>query len=196
MFLVPGKCSLYRKIHNIEVPNMEGSVLSPILFSLYLAGIEKVAAKSCEVGLYADDIAIWNSNSERVQFLKVKSHTIDEGLNYILSSLDPKSIWILSDSRSAIQNLSNWSSVGDKTGTSILNKLKQASSSCDVHFQWILSHVDIWGKEEADALAKEGAREALATSKYSARKNIDKKTWLVPLFILGIELISLTNPLL
>ncbi|GFX09359.1 RNase H domain-containing protein [Trichonephila clavipes] len=45
---------------------------------------------------------------------------------------------------------------------SILSKLKQVSSSCDVHFQWIPSHVDIWGNEEADALAEEGAREAMA----------------------------------
>ncbi|PRD20834.1 UNVERIFIED_CONTAM: hypothetical protein NCL1_53505 [Trichonephila clavipes] len=81
----------------------------------------------------------------------------------------------------------NWSSGGDKTGTSILNKLKQVSSSCDVHFQWIHSHVDRWGNEEADTLVKEGARESLATYNcltylelYSARKHIDKKTWLVP----------------
>ncbi|GFX44951.1 RNase H domain-containing protein [Trichonephila clavipes] len=69
---------------------------------------------------------------------------------------EPMSIWILSDSRSAIQHLSNWSSVGDKTVTSILYKLKQVSSSYDVHFQWITSHL------------------------YSARKHIDKKTWLIP----------------
>ncbi|GFV59257.1 RNase H domain-containing protein [Trichonephila clavipes] len=87
---------------------------------------------------------------------------IDEGLSYILPSLDPMSIRILSNSLSALQHLSNWSSVGDKTEDSILNKLKQVSTSYDVHFQWISSHADIWGSEEADALAKEGAREALA----------------------------------
>ncbi|GFV87491.1 RNase H domain-containing protein [Trichonephila clavipes] len=121
-----------------------------------------------------------------------------------MSSLDSKSMRILSGSRSAIQHLSNWSSVGDKTGIYILNKLKQVSSCCGVHFQWIHSHVDRWGNEEAETLAKEGAREALATSNslthlelYSARKDIDKKTWLVPpRFILGIELIPLEDPLL
>ncbi|GFX86116.1 RNase H domain-containing protein [Trichonephila clavipes] len=101
---------------------------------------------------------------------------------------NPKSIWTLFDSRNAIQHLSNWSRVGDKTATFILNKLKQVSSSCDVHFQWIHSQVDVWGNEETDALAKEDAIEALATSNnltylelYSAGKHIDKKTWLVPL---------------
>ncbi|GFU75077.1 putative RNA-directed DNA polymerase from transposon BS [Trichonephila clavipes] len=46
---------------------------------------------------------------------------------------------------------------------------------------------NIWGNEEVDALAKEGAKEVLATSNcltylelYSARKHIDKKTWIVP----------------
>ncbi|GFW70800.1 RNase H domain-containing protein [Trichonephila clavipes] len=125
-------------------------------------------------------------NGELSSLLKSKV-AIDERPNYVLSSLDSKSIWILSDSRSAIQHLSNWSSIGDKTGTSIINNLKQVSSSCDVHFQRIPSHVDIWCNEEADALAKAVAREALAAANsltylelYSARKHIDKKTWLVP----------------
>ncbi|GFY54357.1 RNase H domain-containing protein [Trichonephila inaurata madagascariensis] len=85
----------------------------------------------------------------------------------------------------------------------ILNKLKQVSSSCEVHFQWIPSHIDTWGNEEADALAKDKAREVLATSNsltylelYSASKHINKKTWLVPRFLLGIELISLEDTLL
>ncbi|GFU38062.1 hypothetical protein TNCV_4275701 [Trichonephila clavipes] len=69
---------------------------------------------------------------------------IDEGLSCITSSLEPKSIWILSNSRSAIQHLSNWCSVGDKTGISILNKLKQVHFHVvsHGHFQWIPSHVD------------------------------------------------------
>ncbi|GFV59277.1 RNase H domain-containing protein [Trichonephila clavipes] len=128
---------------------------------------------------------------------------IDEGLSYILSSLDPMSIRILSNNRSAIQHLSNWNSVDDKTEDCILNKLKQVSTSCDMHFKWIPSHADGWGSEEAGALAKEGAREALATSNcltylklFCARKHIDKKTWLVPQFILGIKLIPLKDSLL
>ncbi|GFW33196.1 probable RNA-directed DNA polymerase from transposon BS [Trichonephila clavipes] len=39
-----------------DVP--QGSVLSPVLFSLYITGIEKVLAKHCEVGIFADDITV------------------------------------------------------------------------------------------------------------------------------------------
>ncbi|GFV33756.1 putative RNA-directed DNA polymerase from transposon BS [Trichonephila clavipes] len=39
----------------------QGSVLSPTLFSLYLAGIEKQPSVETRVGLFADDIAIWCS---------------------------------------------------------------------------------------------------------------------------------------
>ncbi|GFW36664.1 putative RNA-directed DNA polymerase from transposon BS [Trichonephila clavipes] len=39
----------------------QGSVLSPILFSLYITGIEKLLAKHCEVGIFADDIIVWSS---------------------------------------------------------------------------------------------------------------------------------------
>ncbi|GFU80275.1 probable RNA-directed DNA polymerase from transposon BS [Trichonephila clavipes] len=41
----------------------QGSVLSPVLFSLYITGIEKVLAKHCEVGIFADDIITWSSGS-------------------------------------------------------------------------------------------------------------------------------------
>ncbi|GFW87760.1 putative RNA-directed DNA polymerase from transposon BS [Trichonephila clavipes] len=39
----------------------QGSVLSPLLFYLYIAGIEKIISRRCEVGLFADDIVLWNS---------------------------------------------------------------------------------------------------------------------------------------
>ncbi|GFS72494.1 putative RNA-directed DNA polymerase from transposon BS [Trichonephila clavipes] len=42
----------------------QGSVLSPVLFSLYITGIEKVLAKHCEVGIFADDIIVWSSGSD------------------------------------------------------------------------------------------------------------------------------------
>ncbi|GFU20847.1 RNA-directed DNA polymerase from mobile element jockey [Trichonephila clavipes] len=40
------------------------SVLNPALFSLYITGIEKVLAKHCEVGIFADDIIVWSSGSD------------------------------------------------------------------------------------------------------------------------------------
>ncbi|GFT04609.1 reverse transcriptase domain-containing protein [Trichonephila clavipes] len=45
-----------------DVP--QGSVLSPVLFSLYITGIEKVLNKHCEVGIFADDIIAWSSGSD------------------------------------------------------------------------------------------------------------------------------------
>ncbi|GFV65292.1 RNA-directed DNA polymerase from mobile element jockey [Trichonephila clavipes] len=42
----------------------QGSVLSPVLFSLYITGIEKVLAKYCEVGIFANDIIVWSSGSD------------------------------------------------------------------------------------------------------------------------------------
>ncbi|GFX73238.1 RNase H domain-containing protein [Trichonephila clavipes] len=127
---------------------------------LYTDGSKDEDSHSGRGALINDTSGIVRTKKRNLDFssvFKSELFAIDEGLSYLLSSLDPKFIWILSDSRSAFQHLSNWSSVGDKTGTFILNKLKQVSS-CDVHFQWIPSHVDIWGNEEA----KEGAREALA----------------------------------
>ncbi|GFX93620.1 putative RNA-directed DNA polymerase from transposon BS [Trichonephila clavipes] len=44
----------------------------------------------------------------------------------------------------------------DKAGVSIVQKLIQISESHDVHFQWIPSHVNIFGNEQANLLTKEG----------------------------------------
>ncbi|GFS86291.1 putative RNA-directed DNA polymerase from transposon BS [Trichonephila clavipes] len=45
----------------------QGSVLSPTLFSLYLAGIEKTPSVEMRVGLFADDIVIWCSGRDLVE---------------------------------------------------------------------------------------------------------------------------------
>ncbi|GBO29875.1 hypothetical protein AVEN_56735-1, partial [Araneus ventricosus] len=57
----------------------------------------------------------------------------------------------------------------------------------EVHLQWIPSHVDIYGNEVADNLAKQGTAEPLCSTPsltfdeiYSIRKNKDLKTWRVP----------------
>ncbi|GFY05958.1 reverse transcriptase domain-containing protein [Trichonephila clavipes] len=42
----------------------QGSMLSPVLFSLYITGIEKVLAKHCEVRIFADHIIVWSSGSD------------------------------------------------------------------------------------------------------------------------------------
>ncbi|GFY16890.1 RNase H domain-containing protein [Trichonephila clavipes] len=84
---------------------------------------------------------------------------IDEALGSLASLPIGNEIWILSDSRSVIQHLSNWQSVGDNVGVSILTKLKRLSTSHQIHLQWIPSHIDLEGNEIADTLAKAGACE-------------------------------------
>ncbi|GFQ95294.1 putative RNA-directed DNA polymerase from transposon BS [Trichonephila clavata] len=44
----------------------QGSVLSPILFSLFIAGIETDANSDHCMGLYADDIIIWSSSTSLI----------------------------------------------------------------------------------------------------------------------------------
>ncbi|GFW28134.1 putative RNA-directed DNA polymerase from transposon BS [Trichonephila clavipes] len=58
----------------------QGSLLSPVLFSLYITGIEKVLAKHCEVGIFADDIIFWSSSSDLcyVQNAKYLGYTLDQ----------------------------------------------------------------------------------------------------------------------
>ncbi|GFV08143.1 putative RNA-directed DNA polymerase from transposon BS [Trichonephila clavipes] len=97
---------------------------------------------------------------------------INLGLEAIINESDYGEPWILSDSRSSLQHLHNWTQVGDKTSISILHNLKLISKHHDVHFQWIPSHVDIFGNEQADRLAREGCRVEDSSSHhwYAARE--------------------------
>ena len=97
-------------------------------------------------------------------------------------------LWILSDSRSALQHLSGWSSADDETSISILLKLKKISQNHDVHLQWIPSHVNISGNEVADRLAKEGSEGETATGSslthqelYSNEGSKLNLIWCIPL---------------
>lgn len=40
------------------------SVLRPTLFSLFLKGIESVIPEDCDIDLFADDIVLWNSDTD------------------------------------------------------------------------------------------------------------------------------------
>ncbi|GFX21791.1 RNase H domain-containing protein [Trichonephila clavipes] len=109
---------------------------------------------------------------------------IDETLGSLPNG---KEIWILSDSRSAIQHLSNWQSVRDNVGVSILTKLKRLSTSHQIHLQRIPSHIDLEGNEIADTLAKAGACELLEPSApltfleiFSRTKHQNKTAWITP----------------
>ncbi|GFU51738.1 putative RNA-directed DNA polymerase from transposon BS [Trichonephila clavipes] len=55
----------------------QGSVLSPLLF-FYIAGIEKIISRRCEVGLFADDIVLWNSNSDVVHIETAINTTLSD----------------------------------------------------------------------------------------------------------------------
>ncbi|GFU51243.1 uncharacterized protein TNCV_2755321 [Trichonephila clavipes] len=119
---------------------------------------------------------------------------IDEALGSLASLPNGKEIWILSDSRSAlsdsrsaIQHLSNWQCVRGNVGVSILTKLKQLSTSHQIHLQWIPSYIDLEGNEIADTVAKAGARELPEPSApltfleiFSRTKHQNKTAWITP----------------
>ncbi|GFW71207.1 RNase H domain-containing protein [Trichonephila clavipes] len=118
-----------------------------------------------------------------------KSELIPEehGHQAILNEQDFRDFWVLSDSRSSLQHFYNCIKVGDKAGVSILQKLTQISESPDVHFQWILSHVNIFGNEQADLLAKDGCNASppisstLTYSEHQSRvKSEILKEWRTP----------------
>ncbi|GFT66746.1 RNase H domain-containing protein [Trichonephila clavipes] len=79
----------------------------------------------------------------------------DIGLVKILSESIYGDLWILSDSLNLKQRLKNWAHIGDKISLSTLRKVKLNSHHHKVRFQWIPSHVNIYGDEVADTLAKE-----------------------------------------
>ncbi|GFV31813.1 RNase H domain-containing protein [Trichonephila clavipes] len=77
------------------------------------------------------------------------------GLEDILSKSNYGDLGILSDSRSSLQHLYKWFIAGDKISVSILHLLKHISLHHDIHFQCITSHVEIYGNEMVDKLAKD-----------------------------------------
>ncbi|XP_071043369.1 uncharacterized protein [Parasteatoda tepidariorum] len=99
---------------------------------------------------------------------------IKEGLDAILPyDSDYGELWILSDSRSALQHRSSWSSASDETSISILLKMRKISQPHDIHLQWIPSHVNIGGNEIADRLAKEGSEEDMLTGSSLTYQELD-----------------------
>ncbi|GBO14335.1 RNA-directed DNA polymerase from mobile element jockey [Araneus ventricosus] len=57
-----GISSIYRSYQGIP----QGSVLSPTLFSLFVAGMEKMVS-SCNIGLFADDVVIWKNDKDVIK---------------------------------------------------------------------------------------------------------------------------------
>ncbi|GFW15972.1 RNase H domain-containing protein [Trichonephila clavipes] len=116
-------------------------------------------------GAFIDKLSIRLSrrNPENCTVLSSELIAIDEGLKSILNRTDFSTIWILTDSRSAILHLQDWTRLDDLGSIRIINKLKAIAKYRDVHFQWIPSHVNVLGNEVADFLAKRGCSEIATT---------------------------------
>ncbi|GFY10143.1 uncharacterized protein TNCV_360101 [Trichonephila clavipes] len=131
-------------------------------------------------------LRIQRRNPDGCSVFRSELIAFDEALGSLASLSNGKEIWILSDSRSAIQHLSDWQSVRDNVGVSILTKLKRLSTSHQIHLQWIPSHIDLEGNEIADTLTKGGARELLKSSApftflvLSRTKHQNKTAWIPP----------------
>ncbi|GFW89355.1 probable RNA-directed DNA polymerase from transposon BS [Trichonephila clavipes] len=69
-------------VHGQGVP--QGSVLSLTLFSLYLAGIEKIPSVEMRVGLFADDIVIWCSGRDLVEMERNLNNALSSFSDYAL----------------------------------------------------------------------------------------------------------------
>ncbi|PRD32237.1 UNVERIFIED_CONTAM: hypothetical protein NCL1_21119 [Trichonephila clavipes] len=149
----------------------QGSVLSPTLFTslcsrVVLKKLSPEGASKNEHSRSGSGIYIKSQNNS--SHIKLRNSVgfsgfyseliaIDTGLKEALSIPGSNSIWVLSDSCSAIQHLSNWHKVGDNTGVAILEKLKHLPSSREIHLQWVYSNVNIAGNEITDSLAKDDA---------------------------------------
>ncbi|GBO36641.1 hypothetical protein AVEN_55126-1 [Araneus ventricosus] len=88
---------------------------------------------------------------------------IREALNVALH-FENSDIYILTDSKRSIQYLKNWPEIREKTGQEVISKTATLSQKSRVCFQWIPSHVGVFGNEEADVLVKEGSALPSATS--------------------------------
>ncbi|GFX43789.1 RTase [Trichonephila clavipes] len=82
-----------KKVANLMVPLREfsffqevpqGSVLSLTLFSLNLSGIENVVKRKCEVGVFADDIVLWKSDSDLTKLERDINLVLEDIRNFTL----------------------------------------------------------------------------------------------------------------
>ncbi|GFU41509.1 RNase H domain-containing protein [Trichonephila clavipes] len=130
-------------------------------------------------------------NADQASVFRTEQIAVMCSLSFIndIRDLAFSEIWILTDSGSSIQNLSNWPSIGDSTSRSILYLFQQLSDRHPIHLQWVPSHVDLIGNEVADDLAKaatsnpvdpEGHMVLTSSEIYSRAKELLYRTWVVP----------------
>ncbi|GBM24118.1 hypothetical protein AVEN_50236-1 [Araneus ventricosus] len=140
-------------------------------------------------GVYAKDDLVFRCrfrNPDNCSVFRSELLAIREALNFALH-FENSDIYILTDSKSSIQYLKNWSEIREKTGQEVVSKIATLSQKSRVCYQWIPSHVGVFGNEEADVLAKEGSALPSATSSelftseiYSIHKAIANSAWRNP----------------
>ncbi|GBM02562.1 hypothetical protein AVEN_178493-1 [Araneus ventricosus] len=125
-------------------------------------------------------------NPDNCSVFRSELLAIRETLNFALH-FENSDIYILTDSKSSIEYLKNWSEIEEKTGQEVISKIATLSQKSRVCFQWIPSHVGVFGNEEADVLAKEGSVLPSATSSelftseiYSIHKAKANSAWKNP----------------
>ncbi|GBO46887.1 hypothetical protein AVEN_244706-1 [Araneus ventricosus] len=125
-------------------------------------------------------------NPDNCSVFRSELLAIREALNFALH-FENSDIYVLTASKSSIQYLKNWPEIREKTGQEVVSKIATLSQKSRVCFQWISSHVGVFGNEEADVLAKEGSALPSASSSelftseiYSIHKAIANSAWRNP----------------
>ncbi|GBO33953.1 hypothetical protein AVEN_273757-1 [Araneus ventricosus] len=95
-------------------------------------------------------------NPENCSVLRSELFAIREALDFALC-FETSDTYILTDSKSSIQYLRNWTKISEKIGQEIISKIVSLSQKSRDCIQWIPSHVEVFGNEVADLLAKEGS---------------------------------------
>ncbi|GFU79878.1 RNase H domain-containing protein [Trichonephila clavipes] len=108
-------------------------------------------------------IKLQKRNADHASVFRTELIAIMCGLSFInnIRDLAVSEIWILTDSRSSIQHLSNWPFIGDSTSRSILHLFQQLSDRHPIHLQRVPSHAGLLGSEVADDLAKAATNKSM-----------------------------------
>ncbi|KAF8791591.1 RNA-directed DNA polymerase mobile like protein [Argiope bruennichi] len=99
------------------------------------------------------EVRISIRNPDNCPVFRSEIIAIGTALNYAQTT-DNNCIFILTDSRSAIQYFKNWLEIFDIPDQEIMKFLCKIGLKIPINLQWIPSHVGIHGNEAADVLAK------------------------------------------